>query len=132
MPYDLLYIFWHTSNHMSSLRDYLRSIRVSRGISQDELADNIGISRQKLMRWENGKTSTIAGEVLILAIAYLKIPFTDILAIVQAESRIESNIHAQGMTSYTSTDIAVVLESLESHIEQLEHDVQILRHSLLK
>lgn len=35
--------------------DRIQGLRKSRGISQEELADKIGVSRQAVSKWESGK-----------------------------------------------------------------------------
>ena len=68
---------------MQALRTYLRELRIRKGVSQDELAEAIGISRQQLMRWETGKTSVIRGDALLRAIGYLNASFEDALYLAQ-------------------------------------------------
>ena len=37
--------------------DILRSLRVQKGLSQDELAEQVFVTRQAVSRWENGETT---------------------------------------------------------------------------
>jgi transcriptional regulator with XRE-family HTH domain len=56
----------------------LRAIRLSYGISQDELAIAVGIERVALSRYERGQRAIPLPTLLILA-AHLKRPVTDVL-----------------------------------------------------
>ena len=38
-------------------KDILYSLRTERGLSQDELADKVVVTRQAVSRWENGETT---------------------------------------------------------------------------
>lgn len=37
-----------------SIADRIQTLRKSKGISQEELADKIGVSRQAVSKWESG------------------------------------------------------------------------------
>lgn len=38
-------------------KDILRSLRTGKGLSQDELAERVFVTRQAVSRWENGETT---------------------------------------------------------------------------
>lgn len=38
-------------------KDVLRSLRTQKGLSQDELAERVFVTRQAVSRWENGETT---------------------------------------------------------------------------
>ena len=38
-------------------KDILRSLRTQKGLSQDELAERVFVTRQAVSRWENGETT---------------------------------------------------------------------------
>ena len=40
-----------------NLADRIQQLRKRKGISQEELADRIGVSRQAVSKWESGQTS---------------------------------------------------------------------------
>jgi transcriptional regulator with XRE-family HTH domain len=41
-----------------SIADRIQTLRKSKGISQEELADKIGVSRQAVSKWESGVSQT--------------------------------------------------------------------------
>lgn len=41
-----------------SIADRIQTLRKSKGISQEELADKIGVSRQAVSKWESGVSPT--------------------------------------------------------------------------
>ena len=38
-------------------KDMIRELRTKKGLSQDELAEKVFVSRQAVSRWENGETT---------------------------------------------------------------------------
>ena len=56
---------------MNALQVYLRELRVGRGISQEELAKGIGLSRRALIHWEQGETEGIKDGPLFRAVDIL-------------------------------------------------------------
>ena len=38
-------------------KDILHSLRTQKGLSQDELAEKVFVTRQAVSRWENGETT---------------------------------------------------------------------------
>lgn len=57
---------------MEAVRGYLRELRLGRAVSQDQLADAIGLSRKALIDWEMGRTEDIKTGVMLRAIRYLR------------------------------------------------------------
>lgn len=57
---------------MNTVQAYLRELRIGRKISQEELADAIGLSRRAYLDWESGKTEGIKDTPLFRAIDMLK------------------------------------------------------------
>ena len=41
-----------------SIADRIQTLRKSKGISQEELADKVGVSRQAVSKWESGVSQT--------------------------------------------------------------------------
>ena len=41
-----------------TIADRIQNLRKTKGISQEELADNIGVSRQAVSKWESGVSQT--------------------------------------------------------------------------
>ena len=39
------------------IKDILCSLRTKKGLSQDELAEKVFVTRQAVSRWENGETT---------------------------------------------------------------------------
>ncbi len=50
-----------------NLADGIQRLRKSRGISQEELADRIGVSRQAVSKWESGQTSPDLEKIVLLS-----------------------------------------------------------------
>ena len=50
-----------------NLADRIQQLRKSRGISQEELADRIGVSRQAVSKWESGQTSPDLEKIVLLS-----------------------------------------------------------------
>lgn len=57
---------------MNTVQAYIKELRVGRRISQEELADIIGLSRRALIDWESGKTEGIKDAPLFRAIDTLR------------------------------------------------------------
>ena len=49
------------------LSDQIRKYRKEKGLSQDELAEKLGVSRQSISLWENGQTQPTIENILALA-----------------------------------------------------------------
>ena len=54
-------------------KDVLLQLRTKKGLSQDELAEKIHVTRQAVSRWENGET-TPNTETLKLLSSFLMFP----------------------------------------------------------
>ncbi|WP_375579905.1 helix-turn-helix transcriptional regulator [Marivirga tractuosa] len=67
-----------------SLGDYIRKIRLKKGISQQFIADSIGISQSKFNRIENHKSDILLNE-LIQICQELRINYIDLLKSIQSE-----------------------------------------------
>ena len=52
------------------LADRLVSLRRKNGLSQEELADQIGVSRQAVSKWERGESSPDTNNLIALAKVY--------------------------------------------------------------
>lgn len=50
-----------------NISDRIQSLRKSKGISQEELADKIGVSRQAVSKWESEQSSPDIEKVLLLS-----------------------------------------------------------------
>lgn len=50
-----------------TLADRIQHLRKAKGISQEELADQIGVSRQAVSKWESGQTSPDLEKILLLS-----------------------------------------------------------------
>jgi transcriptional regulator with XRE-family HTH domain len=45
----------------------IRAVRRERGLTQDELADQVGVSRSAVAQWETGRTGQITGNLSRIA-----------------------------------------------------------------
>lgn len=54
---------------MVSIADNIRQLRLARGFSQADLAEKMGVHRQRISEWENGKVSPTADSIIKTAIA---------------------------------------------------------------
>lgn len=50
---------------------YLREIRIQRGLSQEALAQAMGLSLRQVNRWENGGSDMVAADALLKAVDFL-------------------------------------------------------------
>lgn len=50
-----------------NLADRIQQLRKRKGISQEELADRIGVSRQAVSKWESGQTSPDLEKIVLLS-----------------------------------------------------------------
>ena len=50
-----------------SIADRIQQLRKSRGISQEELAENIGVSRQAVSKWESGQSTPDIEKISLLS-----------------------------------------------------------------
>lgn len=69
---------------MEAVREYLKALRMGRGISQDALADAVGLSRRAWINWENGETEDIKTGVMLKAIRAVQGAITDVEALADA------------------------------------------------
>jgi transcriptional regulator with XRE-family HTH domain len=59
---------------MDTLRVYLRQLRIVRGVTQEDLAIEAGLSLRAYTDWEAGRTRDIKTTAFVQALAYLKAP----------------------------------------------------------
>ena len=48
-----------------SIADRIQTLRKSKGISQEELADKIGVSRQAVSKWESGQSAPDIEKIIL-------------------------------------------------------------------
>ena len=53
-----------------TLADRIQQLRKQKGISQEELADRVGVSRQAVSKWETGESTPELSKVVLLARAF--------------------------------------------------------------
>lgn len=70
---------------MEALRAYLTTLRKGRGVSQDNLASAIGLSRRAVLNWEKGETQTMKMAVALDAIRFLQGAVGDIFELLDGE-----------------------------------------------
>lgn len=64
--------------------DHIRKIRLKKGISQQFIADSIGISQSKFNRIENGKSDVLLNDLLEIC-QILRINYIELLQSTQSE-----------------------------------------------
>lgn len=69
---------------MEAVREYLKALRMGRGMSQDALADAVGLSRRAWIDWESGKTEDIKTGVMVKAIRAVQGAIADVEALADA------------------------------------------------
>ena len=89
-----------------TIADRIQNLRKTRGISQEELADRIGVSRQAVSKWES-KQSTPDVEKIILLSEYFGVT-TDYLLkgiepLAQEDAR-NNNVHTMNLVA-TALDL---------------------------
>lgn len=62
-----------------SIKDTLSRLRRERGLTQEELAKKLFVTRQAVSRWENGETAPGIDMIKLIAIA-LQVPVTELIA----------------------------------------------------
>lgn len=70
---------------IEALRGYLVSLRRARGLSQEELGVQMGLSRSAVIEWETARTKTPFAEPILLAIQQLG-TFDDLQRLVGADA----------------------------------------------
>ena len=50
-----------------NISDRIQTLRKSRGISQEELADKIGVSRQAVSKWESEQSTPEIDKIILLS-----------------------------------------------------------------
>lgn len=115
---------------MDAVRGYLRELRVGREISQDELAEVMGLSRKALIDWEMGRTGDIKSTPLFKAVEYLRGAISDIaqLANESLERGVELAKQRLVEPAYFTDDQRAQIDAMTSTIpdEQLGEVLEIL------
>lgn len=62
-----------------SIKDTLSRLRRERGLTQEELAKKLFVTRQAVSRWENGETAPGIDMIKLIAVA-LQVPITELIA----------------------------------------------------
>jgi transcriptional regulator with XRE-family HTH domain len=50
---------------MSTMGERIRTLRQAKGLSQQELADRLGVTKGAVMHWETGRTKNIRNETML-------------------------------------------------------------------
>lgn len=56
---------------MKTMGERIRALRIARGLSQQELADQLGITKGAVMHWETGRTKNIKNETMLALVRIL-------------------------------------------------------------
>lgn len=56
---------------MTTLGDRIKTLRQAKGLSQQELADRLGITKGAVMHWETGRTKNIRNETMLKLVRIL-------------------------------------------------------------
>ena len=72
-----------------SIGDHIRKIRLKKGISQQFIADSIGISQSKFNRIENGKSDVLLNDLLEIC-QILRINYIELLQASHADQSVEN------------------------------------------
>lgn len=78
-----------------NLAQRIQDIRKKKGVSQEELADKIGVSRQAVSKWESGQSSPELDKILLLS-EYLDVTTDKLLKGTPPEIPAQSNTHLTG------------------------------------
>ena len=52
---------------MMNLADRIQDLRKRRGLSQEELADKLGVSRQAVSKWESGQSTPDIERIILMS-----------------------------------------------------------------
>ena len=69
-----------------TIADRIQSLRKAKGISQEELADKIGVSRQAVSKWESEQSSPDLEKVILLS-DYFEVTTDFLLKGIRSEER---------------------------------------------
>jgi DNA-binding XRE family transcriptional regulator len=89
---------------MDGVRAYLRLMRQGRGVSQQKLANAIGLSRRALIDWEVGRSDEIKTGPLMRAVDFLGASLNDIQEMVSERADTEEGRRRAFATLETSLD----------------------------
>ena len=107
-----------------NLADRIQQLRKSRGISQEELADRIGVSWHAVSKWESGQTSPDVEKIVLLS-DYFEVTTDYLLKGVSptsAQTVPAQTVSAQIEPAQTGPDQTVSVQSVPA---QIVPDVQI-------
>ena len=89
----------------------IRSLRSARGYTQEQMADNLGVSRQKYARIENG-TNSITLEILCGVARLLDVSVSDITRVLDEEP---TALHRSGSGNTSVESILNMLDLFYSN-----------------
>ena len=112
-----------------SLGDQIRKIRLKKGISQQFIADSIGISQSKFNRIENGKSNILLNDLLeicqILRINYIEL--------IQSNQSGKDNVdETEAEISNLCKEIKSLKSEVKEHLYSNRGGVNTLRASFPK
>jgi transcriptional regulator with XRE-family HTH domain len=111
------------------LRLYLRELRDKQGITQQEAADNIGLSLRAFSDWETGKSDDIKSRHLIRLVVLVKASWSDIVYL--ETENIEHDTGIKFADTLLSASTGELDTSVEDLIEHLRSDVKLLNAFLV-
>jgi transcriptional regulator with XRE-family HTH domain len=103
-----------------SLGDHIQKIRLKKGISQQFIADSIGISQSKFNRIENGKSDVLLNELFQIC-QELRINYIELL---------QSNHSSKDKTADNEIEISylcIEVESLKSQLSEIKEFIYASR-----
>lgn len=115
----------------TSLRIYLRELRIKRGMSQERVADAIGWSSRSFSDWETGKNDDIKARYLIRLVSLLRASWEDV-NFLELKNTTEQDATALAAKRIDITTTAPVYDSNMSDLaEQLSSDDSLRKAFLI-
>lgn len=114
-------LVWKEKTVMDAVRGYILELRKGRGVTQDELAEVIGMTKQALLEWEKGRTQELKGTPMLKAVEHLKGAAEDLMRLVDASFEQGMALARQRLKEPEILD-AVQHQRLDEAVENIPKD----------
>lgn len=101
----------------------MKALRNSMGLTQEQIADRIGISRQKYARIENG-TNNITLDILTKIAGVIEVSVADITRVLDESSAVAYRAGAKDSSSEKIFDMLDLFYANKHMYAKLQHDAE--------